>query len=87
MSLESALRFLEESRSRPALRQEIGLLSGEADYETLCAIAARYDYVFTPAELATAFDPLLTDDDPWVRALARLQTGKMRVMLGDGTAA
>ena len=55
MSLESALRFLEESRSRPALRQEIGLLSGEADYETLCAIAARYDYVFTPAELATAF--------------------------------
>jgi predicted ATPase/DNA-binding SARP family transcriptional activator len=38
-----------------------------------------------PEELPTAFDPLLTDDDPWVRALARLQTGKMRVMLGDGS--
>ncbi len=55
MSLESALRFLEESRARPALREKIGLQSGEADYETLCAIAARYDYVFTPAELARAF--------------------------------
>jgi hypothetical protein len=55
MSLESALRFLEESRERPALRQELGLLSGEASYDTLCAIAARHDYAFTPAELAQAF--------------------------------
>jgi hypothetical protein len=55
MSLESALRFLEEGRDRPALRQEIGLLSGGADYDALCAIAARYDYAFTPAELAQAF--------------------------------
>ncbi|MGW5195216.1 BTAD domain-containing putative transcriptional regulator [Kribbella sp. NPDC004138] len=32
----------------------------------------------------STFEPLLTDKDPWVRALARLQTGKMRIMLGDG---
>lgn len=31
-----------------------------------------------------AYEPLLTDEDPWVRALARLQHGKMRVMLGHG---
>ena len=31
-----------------------------------------------------AFEPLLTDEDPWVRALARLQLGKMRIMLGQG---
>ena len=55
MSLERALRFLEESRDRPALRREIGQLTGEADYDALCAIAARYDYVFTPTELARAF--------------------------------
>jgi hypothetical protein len=55
MSLESALRFLKESRDRPALRQEIGLLSGEASYDALCAIAARYGYAFTPTELAQAF--------------------------------
>ncbi|TDW23948.1 putative ATPase [Kribbella kalugense] len=37
-----------------------------------------------PAAFVSAFEPLLTDDDPWVQALARLQTGKMRIMLGDG---
>ncbi|MGZ0147403.1 BTAD domain-containing putative transcriptional regulator [Kribbella sp. WER1] len=37
-----------------------------------------------PDQFVTAFEQLLTDDDPWVRALARLQTGKMRIMLGDG---
>jgi tetratricopeptide (TPR) repeat protein len=31
----------------------------------------------------TAFEPLLADEDPWVRALARLQLGKMRIMLGE----
>jgi predicted ATPase/DNA-binding SARP family transcriptional activator/tetratricopeptide (TPR) repeat protein len=37
-----------------------------------------------PSAFVSAFEPLLTDEDPWVRALARLQTGKMRIMLGDG---
>ncbi len=36
-----------------------------------------------PDALLTAFEPLLTDDDPWVRALARLQMGKTRIMLGQ----
>jgi predicted ATPase/DNA-binding SARP family transcriptional activator len=37
-----------------------------------------------PHEFAAAWEPLLTDDDPWVRALARLQLGKMRIMAGEG---
>nr|WP_225954970.1 BTAD domain-containing putative transcriptional regulator [Kibdelosporangium phytohabitans] len=36
-----------------------------------------------PDALLSAFEPLLTDDDPWVRAVARLQCGKHRVMLGQ----
>jgi predicted ATPase/DNA-binding SARP family transcriptional activator len=36
-----------------------------------------------PDALLTAFEPLLTDDDPWVRALARLQMGKMRIVFGQ----
>jgi hypothetical protein len=32
---------------------------------------------------ATAFEPVLTDEDPWARALARLQLGKHRILLGD----
>ncbi|WP_327142525.1 BTAD domain-containing putative transcriptional regulator [Nocardia sp. NBC_01327] len=35
-----------------------------------------------PDAFLTAFEPLLADEDPWVRALARLQMGKMRIVLG-----
>ncbi|NUS72375.1 MAG: AfsR/SARP family transcriptional regulator [Corynebacteriales bacterium] len=37
-----------------------------------------------PGEFLPAWEPLLENQDPWVRALARLQLGKMRVMLGHG---
>ncbi|MFI2264383.1 BTAD domain-containing putative transcriptional regulator [Streptomyces tubercidicus] len=38
-----------------------------------------------PDAFLPAFEPLLTDEDPWVRALARLHLGKMRIILGhDG---
>ncbi len=36
-----------------------------------------------PDAFLPAFESLLTDDDPWVRALARLHLGKMRIMLGQ----
>ncbi|WP_026316721.1 BTAD domain-containing putative transcriptional regulator [Actinokineospora enzanensis] len=40
----------------------------------------------TPDGYLPAYEPLLADDDPWVRALARLQLGKLRAMLGhEGT--
>src|SRR3984957_17659764 len=37
-----------------------------------------------PDAFLPAWDPLLVSEDPWVRALARLQLGKMRIMLGQG---
>jgi hypothetical protein len=37
-----------------------------------------------PQEFLSALEPLLDDEDPWVRALARLHLGKMRIMLGQG---
>ncbi|WP_053204394.1 BTAD domain-containing putative transcriptional regulator [Jiangella muralis] len=37
-----------------------------------------------PEAALTAFEPVLDDDDPWARALARLQLGKMRVVSGQG---
>ncbi|MEV1144008.1 BTAD domain-containing putative transcriptional regulator [Micromonospora sp. NPDC049799] len=36
-----------------------------------------------PDALLPAWEPLLDDEDPWVRALARLHLGKMRVVLGQ----
>jgi tetratricopeptide (TPR) repeat protein len=35
-----------------------------------------------PDASVPAFESLLTNEDPWVRALARLHSGKMRIMLG-----
>ncbi|WP_431045505.1 BTAD domain-containing putative transcriptional regulator [Streptomyces sp. P1-3] len=37
-----------------------------------------------PGAFLSAWEPLLDHEDPWVRALARLHLGKMRVMAGDG---
>ncbi|MDH6461856.1 putative ATPase/DNA-binding SARP family transcriptional activator [Micromonospora sp. A200] len=37
-----------------------------------------------PDAFLSAWEPLLDDEDPWVRALARFQLGKMRIMLGQG---
>ncbi|MEU4621354.1 BTAD domain-containing putative transcriptional regulator [Actinoplanes sp. NPDC023801] len=37
-----------------------------------------------PGSALTAWEPLLGNPDPWVRALARLHLGKMRIALGHG---
>lgn len=37
-----------------------------------------------PEAVVPAFEALLDSEDPWVRALARWQAGKMRLMLGQG---
>ncbi|RAO17377.1 Non-specific serine/threonine protein kinase [Micromonospora noduli] len=36
-----------------------------------------------PDAILAAWEPLLNDEDPWVRALARLQLGKMRIIFGQ----
>ncbi len=38
-----------------------------------------------PVGAVSAFESLLDSDDPWVRALARFQAGKMRIILGQGS--
>ncbi|MEV5649266.1 BTAD domain-containing putative transcriptional regulator [Nocardia sp. NPDC052254] len=56
-----------------------------ADYPLLGFVGALERMLQGPQALPTAFEPLLTDADPWVRAMARLQMGKMRIVLGhDG---
>jgi len=66
--IHKAYRFTQRSQGRNPL---LGLV---APLE--CMLQA-------PHEFLPAWEPLLTDDDPWVRALARLQLGKMRIMLGQ----
>ncbi|MGW4716722.1 BTAD domain-containing putative transcriptional regulator [Nocardia sp. NPDC004260] len=52
-------------------------------YPLLAFVAALEHMLQGPDALLPAFEPLLTDDDPWVRALSRLQLGKARIALGQ----
>ncbi|MCC3317041.1 BTAD domain-containing putative transcriptional regulator [Nocardia africana] len=53
-----------------------------SDYPLLAFIGALHRMLRGGDEFLTAFEPLLTHDDPWVRALSRLQVGKARIALG-----
>ncbi len=48
-------------------------------------VAALERLVREPDAFVAVWEPLLADEEPWVRALARLQLGKMRIMAGDGS--
>jgi predicted ATPase len=45
-------------------------------------VAALERMLEAPDAFLPAFEPLLADEDPWVRALARLQLAKMRIAFG-----
>jgi len=47
-------------------------------------VAALERMLQSPDAVLPAWELLLSDEDPWVRAIARLQLGKMRIMLGQG---
>ncbi|GAA3298894.1 winged helix-turn-helix domain-containing protein [Dactylosporangium vinaceum] len=47
-------------------------------------IAPMERMLAAPDDSLPAFESLLGTEDPWARALARLQLGKMRIMLGVG---
>ncbi|KIF73614.1 SARP family transcriptional regulator, partial [Streptomyces sp. 150FB] len=53
-------------------------------YPLMGLVAAMEHMLRGPDAFLSAFEPLLDDEDPWVRALARLQLGKMRIVLGQG---
>ncbi len=65
--IHEAHRFSQRSRHRSPL---LGL------------VAALERMLQAPDAFLPAFEPLLDNEDPWVRALGRLHLGKMRIMLG-----
>ncbi len=67
--IHKAYRFSQRSKSRNPL---LGL------------VAPLERMLQAPDTFLPAWEPLLDHEDPWVRALARLQLGKMRIMLGQG---
>jgi tetratricopeptide (TPR) repeat protein len=67
--IHKAYRFSQRSRSRNPL---LGL------------VVPLERMLQAPDAFLPAWELLLDSEDPWVRALARLQLGKMRVVLGQG---
>jgi tetratricopeptide (TPR) repeat protein len=66
--IHKAYRFSQRSQSRDP---RLGL------------VAPLERMLQAPDDPLSAWEPLLDGEDPWVRALARLQLGKMRIMLGQ----
>jgi tetratricopeptide (TPR) repeat protein len=66
--IHNAHRFSQRSqRSHPSLR----------------IVSALERMLQAPEAVLPAWESLLDDEDPWVRALAHVQLGKMRIMLGQ----
>jgi hypothetical protein len=53
-------------------------------YPVLRLVAPLERMLQGPDASLPAFESLLDDEDPWVRALARFHLGKMRIILGQG---
>ena len=49
----------------------------------LALVAPLERLLQSPGDFLSAWQPVLDNEDPWVRALARLQLGKMQIMLGQ----
>ncbi|MEU6123279.1 BTAD domain-containing putative transcriptional regulator, partial [Streptomyces sp. NPDC047123] len=55
-------------------------------YPLLGLVGALERMLAAPGAFRAAWEPLLADEEPWVRALARLHLGKARIVLGLGGA-
>jgi predicted ATPase len=66
-----------------AYRLTRGLTAGRV-HPALKFVAPLEALLQGPEFFLSAWEPLLEDEDPWVRALARLQLGKMRILIGHG---
>ena len=67
--IHQAYRFSQRSQSRDP---------------RLAFVAPLERMLQAPDDFLPAWEALLDNEDPWVRALARLQVGKMRIVLGQG---
>ncbi|MFI6644599.1 BTAD domain-containing putative transcriptional regulator [Streptomyces sp. NPDC050504] len=65
-------------------RAHLAAGSGRHGHPLMGFVAPLKRMLEGPHAFLPAFEPLLDDEDPWTRALARLHLGKMRVMLGQG---
>ncbi|MEV0646642.1 BTAD domain-containing putative transcriptional regulator [Phytomonospora sp. NPDC050363] len=75
-----------DERSAAEWIRETGRLreSSRSPHPLLALIVPLERILEDPLGFLSAWEPLLENPDPWVRALARLHLGKMRAMVGHG---
>jgi predicted ATPase/DNA-binding SARP family transcriptional activator len=56
----------------------------DSSHSPLLGLVIPLERMLQGADPVRAWEPALDNEDPWARALARLQLGKMRVLLGHG---
>ena len=56
----------------------------EVRHPAVVLVSALAHMLQSPDGALSAWEPLLTEEDPWTRALARLHLGRMRIELGQG---
>ncbi len=57
---------------------------GRRGHPLLALVVPLERMLQAPDAVLPAWEPLLDNEDPWIRALARLHLGKMRIVLGHG---
>ncbi|MBB5855577.1 BTAD domain-containing putative transcriptional regulator [Amycolatopsis umgeniensis] len=74
--------FADEHTAAKWINESYRLSQSGKSKHPLLGLVVALERMLRGVETLSAWEPVLADEDPWVRALARLQLGKMRIALG-----
>ncbi|OXM49550.1 BTAD domain-containing putative transcriptional regulator [Amycolatopsis alba] len=82
VSLFISSGFADENTAAKWIHESYRLSQSGTEHHPLFGLVAALQRMLTGAEPVAAWEPVLEDENPWVRALARLHLGKLRITLG-----
>ncbi|MFD6138657.1 BTAD domain-containing putative transcriptional regulator [Promicromonospora sp. NPDC060271] len=78
----SSGRAADERQAADWIHRAYELSRREGPHSPLLGLVGPLEHMLQGSDPLRAWESVLDNEDPWARALARLQLGKMRVMLG-----
>ncbi|MFJ8915266.1 BTAD domain-containing putative transcriptional regulator [Amycolatopsis sp. NPDC102389] len=82
VSLFVSSGFADEHTAAKWIHESYRLGSRSEEKHPLLGLVGALERMLTGSDALSAWEPVLADENAWVRALARLHLGKMRVTLG-----
>ncbi|MEV7554338.1 BTAD domain-containing putative transcriptional regulator [Amycolatopsis sp. NPDC089917] len=82
VSLFVSSGFADENTAAEWIHESYRLSRKTDDNHPLLGLVVALERMLTGSEALSAWEPVLEDENAWVRALARLHLGKMRITLG-----